>query len=270
MGDSGLRDKPLGLVFDKIKAGNYSFILDMGDQARKLMTSNFELLLQTNNRFIGDLPFYSVPGNHDVVYGDSNKPEDYLRFYNRAFGQAYYWFSFGDTLFIGLDTSRGNIYPQQELWLKSALKHLRKSFKNCIVYMHIPPIDPRKGQYYCLSENESSKLKQIFKGYNITAIFAGHIHKVLKSTFDGIPLYIAPPAGQKMRSGQKDYGYLSCEISKNNKLKVSYVPVTNDIGRDHFAAFISTEIQRIPTFQTGLICIILSWVLLFGIRKFRK
>ena len=159
LSDSGLRDEPLKLVLEDIMKHNYPFVLNLGDQARKLMTSNFELLLQTNNKIFGDLPFYAVPGNHDVLYEGSEKPEDYLRFYNRSFGQAYYWFTYGETLFIGLDTSKGNLYPKQEEWLKTTLEKLRHSYKTCIVFMHIPPIDPRPGDSYCMSKAEADKLK---------------------------------------------------------------------------------------------------------------
>jgi Icc-related predicted phosphoesterase len=261
MGDSGLRDEPLKLILEDIMKHNYPFVLNLGDQARKLMTSNFELLLQTNNRIFGDFPFYAVPGNHDVVYGGSDKPEDYLRFYNRSFGQAYYWFTYGNTLFIGLDTSRGNLYPKQEEWLKTTLKKLRSSYKTCIVFMHIPPIDPRPGQNYCMSKTESDKLKSILDKYNITAILAGHIHEYNTGKFGNIPLYICPPSGQKMRGEQKFHGYLRCSVEKDGTLKVKNISVTDALGRDYFRYYLSTEFQMIHLFIIGLACIIISWLL---------
>jgi 3',5'-cyclic AMP phosphodiesterase CpdA len=261
MGDSGLRDEPLEIVLKDIINHNYPFVLNVGDQARKLMTSNFELLLQTNNKILGDFPFYAVPGNHDVVYDKSDKPEDYLRFYNRAFGQAYYWFTYGNTLFIGLDTSRGTFYKKQQEWLKTTLSKLRSSYKSCIVFMHIPPIDPRHGQKYCMGKTDSDRLKSVLDKYNITAILAGHIHEYNASKFGNIPLYIAPPSGQKMRGKQKQYGYLKCTIEKNGQLNVKNVNVTKASGRDYFRYYLSTEAQIINLFYIGLVCIIISWLL---------
>ena len=261
MGDSGLRDEPLKLILEDIMEHDYPFVLNLGDQARKLMTSNFELLLQTNNKIIGDFPFYAVPGNHDVVYDESNKPEDYLRFYNRSFGQAYYWFTYGNTLFIGLDTSKGTLYKKQKEWLETTLSKLRSSYKTCIIFMHIPPIDPRPGQNYSMGKNESDALKTILEKYNITAILAGHIHEYHASEFAGIPLYICPPSGQKMRGEQKFHGYLNCTVEKNGQLKVKNISVTDALGRDYFRYYLSTEAQMINIFIIGLACIILSWLL---------
>ena len=256
IGDSGLRDEPLQEIVTEIKKKQYSFILDLGDQARKLILSNFELLLQTNNRIIGNYPFYSVPGNHDIT-NETNA--DHLRFYKRAFGQPYYWFTYGNTLFIGLDTSKGTLPLEQKKWLVKILSKLRSSYKTCIIYMHVPPIDPRHNQHYSMRRDVAA-LRNITSKYKVTTIFAGHIHEFNKSKFGGANLYICPPSGQVMRGKTKKFGYLGCSVNRNGTVNVKNIPVTSNRNRDYFRYYLSTEAQLYPIFIIGVICIILSWL----------
>lgn len=258
MSDSGFRDEPVTAIIRDIKNKKVNFILHLGDQARRLSVNHFEHLLQSLEKTLGDVPFYAVPGNHDTT----NSTQNTNRYYNRAFGQSYYWFSYGDTLFIALDTSGLDFNKEQQAWLKNVLFRLRSSFKNCILFMHAPPLDPRPGESYAMYR-DSEELAEIIKPYNITALFAGHIHEYIESKFQEIPIYILPPSGQKMRGKTSMYGYILCEIKKDSGLSVTKIDVTKKKGRNYLLALLSTELDGITSALISFFFLSSAFLLIF-------
>ena len=257
--DSGMRDEPLDLLIKEIKTKDIKFIFHLGDQARALSINHFEYLLEFLNKRLGDIPFYAVPGNHDITKSRRTSS----LYYKRAFGQMHYYFSYGKTLFVILDTADGLFEKEQQIWLENTLSRLRNGFKDCVVLMHVPPVDPRKGEHYAM-EGDTEELKTILSKYKITAIIAGHIHEYNESDFAGIPLYIAPPTGQKMRGKTLNFGYLLCEIGKPQKLDVKKIDVTNKLGRNYFMAALSTDLDGIKSAIIGFACLIASFLVLFA------
>ena len=212
LGDSSLRNTPLEAVLRDIVRGGFDFALHVGDQARRRTSAHFEWLLQEVRGEIGDFPFYAVPGNHDITSGGRH-----LRFYKRAFGQPHYWFSYGDTLFVCLDTSTIRLPDAQAEWLDQTLTRLRGLFKSCVLFMHVPPIDPRPGGDYGIVEGVE-RLRGIVQAHSVTAIIAGHIHEFLSGDFAGVPLYIAPASGQRMRGKADRFGYLSVSVDRQGSI----------------------------------------------------
>ncbi len=258
MADSGLRDEPINAVIKDMKSKKVKFIIHLGDQARRLSANHFEHLLQSLDSQLGDTPFYAVPGNHDATHGKKST----LRYYKRAFGQPNYWFSYGNTLFVAINTAFGNFDKEQQAWLKNVLKNLRPMFTNCILLTHMPPEDPRPGKSYAMY-GDIDELKSIISKFKINAIIAGHIHEYNASQLDGIPLYTAPPSGQKMRGATTMFGYLLCAIDKSSKLNVKKVDITDKKGRDYLQYFLSTELDGITTSIISFSLLSAAFMLLF-------
>ena len=62
--------------------------------------------------------------------------------------------------------------------------------------MHIPPVDPREGKgYKCLPEKDGKDLLDLFKRYNVTHLFASHIHGYFSGAWEGVPYTITGGAG---------------------------------------------------------------------------
>ncbi|OGV38641.1 MAG: hypothetical protein A2020_03715 [Lentisphaerae bacterium GWF2_45_14] len=257
--DSGMRDEPLDLILKEIKTKDIKFIFHLGDQARALSINHFEYLLQFLDARLGDIPFYAVPGNHDITKSGRTSS----LYYKRAFGQMNYYFSYGSTLFVILNTADGRFGKEQQIWLEGTLARLRNGFKNCVVLMHVPPVDPRPNEKYAM-EGDINELQAILTKYKITCIIAGHIHEYNEGAFAGIPLYIAPPSGQKMRGNTQKYGYLLCGIDKADKLSIKKIDVTNKLGRNYLMAALATDLDGIKSAIIAFACLIASFVTIFA------
>ncbi|OGV46804.1 MAG: hypothetical protein A2017_14470 [Lentisphaerae bacterium GWF2_44_16] len=257
--DSGMRDEPLDLILKDIKTKNVKFIFHLGDQARSLTINHFEYLLQFLDARLGEIPFYAVPGNHDITKSGTTN----TRSYKRAFGQMNYYFSYGDTLFVILNTADSRFGKKRQIWLENTLSLLRKSFKNCIVLMHVPPVDPRPNENYAMY-SDADELKNILSKYNINCIIAGHIHEYNEGVFAKIPLYIVPPSGQKMRGHTLKYGYLLCKTGKNSKPEIEKIDVTNKRGRNYLLSMLSSDLDGIKSAIIALSCLITSFIVLFA------
>lgn len=255
LGDSAMRNRPLNAVLQDIIGKEHAFALNVGDQARRPNSSHFEWMLQEIRDEIGDFSYFAVPGNHDIAGREDGRR---LRYYKRAFGQPYYWFSHGETLFVGLDSSTKGLGAEQLVWLESTLSRLRGDFKSCLIFMHVPPTDPRPNSDYCMKRDIES-FRDIVKTNNITAIFAGHIHQFLQGEFGGASLYITPPSGQVMRGKTREFGYLSVTMGADGAVSVNHVPVTADRGMEYMEYYFSTEVQRYPTVELGLLLILLGF-----------
>jgi len=255
--DSGSREEPLDLIIGDIRKKDVKFVFHLGDQARDLSLNHFEYLLQFLAPRLGNIPFYAVPGNHDIT--KSGRTTD--RSYKRAFGQMNYWFSYGNTLFVILNTANSDFDAAQQSWLKNVLARLRASFKNCIILMHVPPVDPRPGESYAMYK-DVDELKAIISNSKIDAIIAGHIHEYNEGRFEGIPLYIAPPSGQKMRGKTLTYGYLLCKIGKDSKPEITKIDVTDKTGRDYFRYCLSSGLDGITAAVTAFTLLAAAFILL--------
>lgn len=249
LGDSVLSNPPLGEILSDIVGRDFAFAVNVGDQAMRQTTAHFEWLLQELRQEIGNFPFYAVPGNHDITMEHGERR---LRFYKRAFGQPDYWFSYGDALFVCLDTSTRELSDGQAVWLESTLLRLRGSFKSCLIFMHVPPIDLRAGENSCMRRGVD-RLRQIVQANKITAIVAGHTHEYLQSEFGGVPLYVAPSSGQAMHGEADMFGYLAVTVEANGDVSVREVPVTRESGREYMEYYFSTEVQRYRVVEIGLI-----------------
>lgn len=259
MSDSGDRHEPIKEIAADIKKQQVNFVLHLGDQARRIQPGHYESLLQDWHQHFGSLPFYAIPGNHDAI---KDRKANY-NYYQRAFGQLYYWFAYGDTMFIALNTAESALDKTQQQWLKTVLATFRPDFKNCIIYMHVPPKDPRPNESYAMRANVED-FKAIIAGQRISAIICGHIHEYHAADFEGIPLYIVPPSGQRMRGKTKIYGYLLCTMKPDGKLQVKNIGVTDNKGRSYYKFILASEIDGRLAAMISFAAFTAAFVLLFA------
>jgi predicted phosphodiesterase len=194
---------------------NYSFIIHLGDFVMDRSRTNFYWLLWEIKPYLKDMPFYMIPGNHDVEkYGQIDKS-----FYRSVMGQEYYWFGYGDVLFIGMDSSGDFVEEEQFAWLSDTLTKIRPLFKYCVIFGHRPPANPSNDpgikKNHKMDKESANKFESVIRGHKIDAMIFGHVHYFSKGQFAGIPMYTTPPAGQDIRSDIKKYGYISVKFGKN-------------------------------------------------------
>lgn len=98
--------KSMEAVAEAINAEKPDFVLCLGDMVRRAEHADFRYVeRKIRNSF--KVPVYTVPGNWDRQH-----PGEW-RNYREAFGADYYFFSYGDTLFLALNTADKELSPEQ-------------------------------------------------------------------------------------------------------------------------------------------------------------
>ncbi len=213
MSDTGSHNRVIERIIDAAQASdkNPEFIMYLGDLVSDRRPANFYWMFHEMGRHLNGIPFYMIPGNHDV---EKRKNID-KRYYQAVVGQTYYWFGYGNTLFIAMDSS-DKISEIQFEWLAETLEFIRPLFRNCIIFGHMPPKNVAGAEEHRMSDTDAAKFKSIIRNHKIDALIFGHVHYFSADTFAGIPMYTTPSSGQTPRfTDLNKYGYIHLEMGKN-------------------------------------------------------
>ncbi|MFQ6760438.1 MAG: metallophosphoesterase family protein [Alphaproteobacteria bacterium] len=212
--DTGADDIVLETIIDHITSTKpkYDFILHLGDFLTHRTNTGLQWLLYEIHPKLNGIPLYGTPGNHDITKNNKRDATPY----KTVMGPGFYWFGYGHTLFIALDTSFETIDDAQLNWLDNTLKKIRPLFKHCVIFTHVPPFDIRPDiiSNHTLDKSASEKLEHILKNYNIDMMIFGHVHYYSHNKFAGIPIYTVPSSGQTIRDPRNKYGYVHIEFDK--------------------------------------------------------
>lgn len=258
--DSGLRENPLEKIIDKISKSGNEFTIFCGDIAEQRSFNGFAHLIDEMSEKL-TIPLYAVPGNHDT------DKDDGLKLFHQFFGQDRYYFSYGDTLFIGLNTTNSKFSEENQRWLTSVLKEERRRYKRCVVYCHVPPVDLRPGRKHCMPKEEADRFYHAIKDYSVSMIIAGHVHHYLYGKFHDVDILILPPSGQTPRTKEKTpYGYVQVFFNGDGTIAHKAILDTPDQGREYFEYYFS--IYNSIVLCLGIILIIFSGIIIY--RQFNK
>ncbi len=166
------------------------FVIGGGDFVIEGTPENFEAFLSTASF---DIPFFHVCGNHD----DSKYYEHYL-------GERVYAFTYKDSIFIVLDSSKKVLDEKQLTFLE---KQLKKDYKNTFVFLHVPPFDP-EGTYSMINPE---KFMDIVLSYKVDYVFCSHIHAFYEEKIGDTTFIISGGAGAPLRRGGYNH-YLIMEV----------------------------------------------------------
>lgn len=229
--DTGSANHNLEYILHNIQKHSNCFVLYLGDLVKYRSASHFAWMTGEISGKLKNMPFYAVPGNHDV-----KNFETILDFsqYRQVFGAEYYWFSYGNTLFIALNNSTESLDSEQFQWLENVLNKIRPLFKYCIIYAHIPPFDVMGVPNHSMDKSSAQKLGRLLQDKNITLLLFGHVHKYTKNVFYGIPVITLPSSGQEIRSEINKYGYVEVQISKKGIKNIDVAYVGKKLGREIF------------------------------------
>jgi hypothetical protein len=211
-GDS--RDNPG--VFERVlkqvsQDKEIAFAIHLGDLVNRPEPKQFRLFFRQVQANLA-IPLVAVIGNHE----SKNRQAE---LYTRLFGPRYYSFRLSGHYFLMLDaTTKAGPDEIQLEWLEGELQK-GLTCRTRLVFMHIPPCDPRSGERrHCLAGDSAARLMKLFKKYKVSQVFAAHIHACFTGELDGVPYVITGGAGAPLYRevpGAAFYHFLKITLSDN-------------------------------------------------------
>lgn len=191
---------------------NISFVINNGDLVPDGYEKEFDKYFKIISK--SKKPFISIIGNHEIPWYDGKTN------YKDIFGKTNFAFSFGNSYFIILDTSKKKISNKQFECLEKELK-ISQEYTNRFVLTHVPLYDPRKGKYkkgHSLKDlSQAKKLNDMFDKYNVTMLFCSHIHFYYRGIWQKTPFIITGGAGAPLKNYKNMGFYHYIKVIVNNK-----------------------------------------------------
>jgi predicted phosphodiesterase len=196
----------------QINALGADFVLICGDFVQHASDSSFADYIEIRNGL--NVPFYEVPGNHDI----GRVPNDTtLAAYRSIFGKDYFEFMHEDTRFVLVNTllwktDIGKESSMHDDWFRTTLQ---KSDGNgrVIVAGHFPIFTKDPGEeenYFNLPPEKRLELLQMFKENNVVAYLSGHKHELITHNYEGIQLVSGESTAKNF--DQRPYGFRKWNI----------------------------------------------------------
>lgn len=208
--DTGSQNRTLEHLVMEARERSPEFMLHLGDLVVHRNAEHMYWMMDELDDKLEGIPMYLVPGNHDV----KRKRGVDNRAWSRVFGASYYWFGYGNTLFIGLDSSRESIDEEQWAFYEQVMKRIRPSFRYVILFTHVPPQTPEGQEDHILKPESVVQMAKMLRKYPVNAIFCGHVHYYSEQRFHGIPLYTIPTSGQYFVGNVHKFGYLNVSVDR--------------------------------------------------------
>ena len=157
-----------------VKNPNISFIMDSGDLIDTGGNSKIWDIYFNCATSLKNLPFISVPGNHEYYYNGTGQGDNsYFKIFNpgpnngpEALQGSTGWFKHNDTLFILVDNVKSTGYDEQMKWMANLLETVDYSYS--VAMFHIP-VNFDNTDY-------DEKFLNLFDKYSVDLVLTGHYH----------------------------------------------------------------------------------------------
>ena len=143
-----------------------------------------------------DMPFFYVPGNHDLTNKELNAD------WKERFGRKFYHFVYKNVLFLAVnseDTKASNVTEEQTTYFKKVLEET-KNVRWTVVLTHKPLWAAAD-----LDKNGWSGFETLLAGRSYS-VFCGHVHRYQKFTRNGMNYYQLATTGGGSRMRGAEYG----------------------------------------------------------------
>ncbi len=184
-------------IIKNINESEADFMIHIGDFTGQGLDSEYQEFTDFMKNNL-DIPYYTAPGNHDILQDKETKDT-----FKKYFNNLYYSFDHQNAHFIILDNSNNKYgFDNDQLeWLANDLS--QNQDKQIFIFMH-RPIDIPYANKIDISDGASKQAKEsytafreLLKNYEITEIFTGHIHIYFSYRLEDVPVIITGGAGSE-------------------------------------------------------------------------
>ncbi|MBK9385430.1 MAG: metallophosphoesterase [Planctomycetes bacterium] len=186
------------------------------------------------------MPWFPVPGNHDIYWRGSEPPLGHHEAdYEQHFGPLWYWFEHKGCGFVVLYSDESapgtnlkgfgadgwnRIGEPQLAWLESTLEETKR-LRHVFVFLH----HPRWIEASYPGTNWNVVHELMVRAGNVTAVFAGHIHRMrYEGKRDGIEYLTLASVGASMPFDIPGTGHLhhfNIVTVRDGRIAIATVPV---------------------------------------------
>lgn len=217
------------------------FVMTVGDLVQGYNTTGPWIEQMHEYKAIMDelrCPWFPVAGNHDIYWrGEGRPPQEHETEYEMYFGPLWYAFSHKNSFFIVLYSDEGNpqtgeraigdpaaqVMSQEQFdWLKSMLAQ-GKDAEHVFLFLHHP-----RWLRSSYGDDWDKVHEELVKAGNVTAVFAGHIHRMRYDPRDGIEYVSLATVGGGQDSTVPDTGWLhqyNIVTVRKDQVAMASVPV---------------------------------------------
>lgn len=216
VGDSQGRNGNLAAILEEIKKQKPDFLVHLGDMVPAGNEEEYQDFLDTMKSL--PVPFYTVPGNHDVKNGG-------MEFYRNNLAPEYYQFSYHGYNFVFLNSSAMTLNDEQMSWLSAVLNSSGPAF----VFLHVPPDDPLGKDHGFLDAKQARLFKNLMirSGSPVQAVFSGHVHMFSQQMNQGVPFVVSGGGGAPLYAAPDEGGYhhFTLVTVQNTRFNIRDCPV---------------------------------------------
>ena len=196
----GHRPKVFAQAVRRINLLQPEFVLSVGDliegytTKQETMDAQWKEFTDLTAKF--DMPFFYVPGNHDLTNKEMNDD------WKARFGRKFYHFTYKNTLFLSVnseDTKMTHITPEQVEYFQKVLD-ANKDVRWTLIFTHKPLWAAAD-----VDKNGWGAFEKLLAGRKYT-VFCGHVHRYQKFTRNGMNHYQLATTGGGSRLRGVEYG----------------------------------------------------------------
>jgi hypothetical protein len=203
-------------------------------------------------------PWFPVAGNHDIYWRGPNRPEgEHEKSYEMHFGPLWYAFEHKNCWFIALYSDEGDprtgeksinkpetqvMSEEQLTWLTETLSKAQDA-DHVFVFLHHPRwIGGNYG-------DDWDKVHDVLVGAgNVSAVFAGHIHRMRYDPKDGIEYVTLATVGGGQSEAVPEAGYLhhyNIVTVRKDQIALSSIPVGEIMDVREITGELSSQAYRL-------------------------
>jgi len=222
IGDSQGRNEILAKIIGEINTKEIDFLIHLGDMVPSGHEQEYQDFFVAMQEL--QVPYYTVPGNHDTRLNGRD-------IYKNRLAPFYYSFEFGDYHYIFMDTAELTVDQQQFSWLQEQLTNDIDTY----VFMHAPIYDPRGLDH---SFRDLQVAEQVYNlvttsTNRVRATFSGHVHMFHQQQVADTLFVTSGGAGASFYATPEEGGFYHYVIASPQKQHIDIQEYPIEIAEDN-------------------------------------